>query len=127
MSTDKTQELLEQFKQARAAAAQSDPGLVQLWSPDLVIWLCTGMLLFCFASMVLAAWILSRQPVNPGQILRLFGILSIINVAAIVLIAGYGVDQVSPIIGLFGAIAGYLIGKDSTTPTASVPAEDHPK
>ena len=62
--------------------------------------------------MILATWALRRKGASASQLLKLFAVLSIINISAIVIIAGYGPQQVAPILGLFGAIAGYLLGKD---------------
>lgn len=33
--------------------------------------------------------------------------------SSLLLVVGYSNDQLTPIVGLFGAIAGYLLGKDS--------------
>ncbi|MCI0557733.1 MAG: hypothetical protein MN733_04505, partial [Nitrososphaera sp.] len=60
--------------------------------------------------------LLWRQGSPPQQVLKIFGILSIIGVSALLLIVGYGNEQLTPIVGLFGAIAGYLLGKDSNSP-----------
>ena len=46
-------------------------------------------------------------------ILKLFGILSIIGMSSILLVTGYDKDQLTPVVGLFGAISGYLLGKES--------------
>ncbi|MCI0557732.1 MAG: hypothetical protein MN733_04500, partial [Nitrososphaera sp.] len=59
--------------------------------------------------------LLWRQGSPPQQVLKIFGILSIIGVSALLLIVGYGNEQLTPIVGLFGAIAGYLLGKDSNS------------
>ena len=40
--------------------------------------------------------------------LRLFGILTIIGISAVLLVVGYSNDQLTPIVG-------YLFGKDSST------------
>ena len=37
----------------------------------------------------------------------------IVGLSALLLVAGFSNDQLTPIVGLFGAIAGYLPGKES--------------
>jgi hypothetical protein len=96
-----------------AHVVELDPN--DYWSLDFVMYLCTGVLVVCLASMILATWALRRQGASASQLLKLFAVLSIINISAIVIIAGYGPQQVAPILGLFGAIAGYLLGKDVQT------------
>ena len=43
-------------------------------------------------------------------------------VSALLLVVGYSNEQLTPIVGLFGAIAGYLLGKD--VQLASTPVKD---
>jgi hypothetical protein len=118
MDDDSTQvSVLRAVDALRQATESSGPlkegdGISGLWSPELVMTLCGGLMVLCMVSMFLVAWILKKRHASADQILQVFAILSIINVAAIILIAGYSAVQVSPIVGLFGAIAGYLIGKD---------------
>jgi len=56
--------------------------------------------------------------------LRAFGILSIICVSAVLLVVGYNNEQLTPSVGLFGAIAGYLLGK--ADPARSEPISTKP-
>jgi len=110
-----------------AQAALSTPPAVgaatqaasQTWSPDLIRFLSTSVLMFTFGALVLASVLLLRTRAPASQILRVFGVISIIGISALLLVVGYSNDQLTPIVGLFGAIAGYLLGKDSgATPPA---------
>jgi len=40
-------------------------------------------------------------------------VVIIVGLSALLLVAGFSNDQLTPIVGLFGAIAGYLLGKES--------------
>jgi hypothetical protein len=51
--------------------------------------------------------------------LRVLGILTIIILSVVVVIIGYSQAQLTPIIGLFGAIAGYLLGKENNSSKGS--------
>lgn len=85
---------------------------VQPWSPDLVQFLAIGVLLFSFAALLLCTLLLWRSGAPPQQVLRIFGVISILGLSSLLLVVGYSNEQLTPIVGLFGAIAGYLLGKD---------------
>jgi CHASE2 domain-containing sensor protein len=97
---------------ATATQAVAMP-LSQAWSPDLVRFLAIAVLLFTFGALLLGTLLLWRSRSTASQVLRIFGVISIIGVSALLLVVGYSNDQLTPIVGLFGAIAGYLLGKDS--------------
>lgn len=86
---------------------------VQPWSPDLVQFLAIGVLLFSFAALILATALLWRTGAPAHHVLRVFGVITILGFSALLLVIGYSNEQLTPIVGLFGAIAGYLLGKDS--------------
>ena len=84
----------------------------QPWSPEIVQSLTLTIMGFTLITLVLASILLWKQGSNPQQILKIFGLLTIVGLSAVLLVAGYSNDQLTPIVGLFGAIAGYLLGKD---------------
>ncbi len=86
---------------------------VQPWSPELVQFLAIGVLGFSGVALIMATALLWRSGAPPHQVLRVFGILTILGFSALLLVVGYNNEQLTPIVGLFGAIAGYLLGKDS--------------
>lgn len=92
-----------------AHAVASNP----LWTPELVRFLAISILIFTFGALLLGAVLLWREKAQGNQILRVFGVISIIGISSLLLIVGFSNDQLTPIIGLFGAIAGYLLGKDA--------------
>lgn len=90
-----------------------------VWTPELVQFLSTNTFLFLCFTLALAALLLWRAKASGITVLRVFGILSIIGLSALLLFVGYSNSQLTPIVGLFGAIAGYLLGKES--PPANQP------
>ncbi|HWH71840.1 MAG TPA: hypothetical protein VNT26_20930, partial [Candidatus Sulfotelmatobacter sp.] len=54
---------------------------------------------------------LIRNNKEPGEILKAFGIPLIILSAVFVVISGFSPNQLSPVMGLLGTIAGYLLGR----------------
>jgi hypothetical protein len=94
-----------------AAAAQN-----HLWSQELVICLSIEVLGFTIIALFLATVLLWRAKFSAHHVLRVFGILSILAFSALLLVVGYSNEQLTPIVGLFGAIAGYLLGKEASPP-----------
>jgi hypothetical protein len=85
----------------------------QPWSQDLVILLGAGIICFSVITFLLVALLMWRSNAQPHHILRVFGILSILALSAFLMVVGYSNEQLTPIVGLFGAVAGYLLGKDA--------------
>lgn len=119
MADEKVFESLQSSQQAAnqvmaevSAATKKFPA--QPWSPELVTTLSISILIFTALSLILSTALLWRNNSNGLQILRVFGILAIIGLSTFLLIVAYDKDQLTPIVGLFGAIAGYLLGKDSS-------------
>jgi hypothetical protein len=85
----------------------------QPWSPGLVQFLAVSVLGFSCLVLAISAVLLWRARASGLQVLRVAGVISILAFSALLLVVGYDNQQLTPIIGLFGAIAGYLLGKDS--------------
>jgi hypothetical protein len=102
-------------------AATSLPAAGQPWTAELIMFLTVSILLFACVAMGLATALLWRTKVSASQVLKVFGIVSIIGVSAVLLVTGYSNDQLTPIVGLFGAIAGYLLGRDGQPAVAAGP------
>jgi hypothetical protein len=104
---------LDSAQRALDAASQGAQGMMQPWTPDLVSHLSFGVLVFSAFTLVIAAILLWRARASPAYVLKVVGVVSIIAFSAVLLVAGYSNSQLTPIVGLFGAIAGYLLGKDT--------------
>ena len=85
----------------------------QPWTLELVQFLTIGILGFSCFALIMATALLWRSSAPAHQVLRVFGIITILSYSALLLVTGYSNEQLTPIVGLFGAIAGYLLGKDS--------------
>ena len=115
--TNETSDPLAALTEAQAKfdsviAPNGVPG--QPWTPELVQYLSISLMAFTILTLILASVLLWRSNASPQHVLQVFGILAIIGISALLLITGFSNDQLTPIIGLFGAIAGYLLGKDSS-------------
>jgi hypothetical protein len=83
--------------------------LKQPWSPELVTRLSGSFLLFGGAICAVTAALLWRR-CRAADILRAFSLPLIIVSAVYLVVTGYSDQQISSVIGLLGAIAGYILG-----------------
>ena len=107
---------------AKTAAARTSEAALHGWSQELVKFLSLSILTFTLLALVLSAVLLWRSRATGFHVLRIFGVISILGISALLLVVGYSNEQLTPIVGLFGAIAGYLLGKDTTSSPTSKPA-----
>lgn len=84
------------------------------WSPEVVIQLASGIGIVTLVSLGLATVLLWKKSGSAEEIIRVFGVILIIAASISLLVIGYDKDQISPVIGLFGAALGYLLGKSSS-------------
>jgi|GEM_PF-1022757 len=81
--------------------------------------LSTGVLIFAITVLLLVTVIIlkAQKPWSPQSILRFFGVTLIMSLAVLLITAGYSKDQIAPVMGLLGVIAGYLLGDNNKTTT----------
>jgi ABC-type xylose transport system permease subunit len=113
---------VKKAEEAASAAANSQiPVQVgkQWWRADEAMTISASVLIFGVLVMVLMTIALRKTSLSPDSILRLFGTTIIITGALFLIVAGYTETQMGPVMGLLGTIAGYLLGKNSNSPSAS--------
>ncbi len=79
------------------------------------------ILLLIFGAMVLgiAALIIHKHGTDINYLFKYYIIILVIVGSIILLSVGYDKDQITPAIGLFGTIAGYLLGKSDVNKTTA--------
>ena len=82
------------------------------WSVTSAMTMSAIVLLFGLLVILLATYLI-RAGKNAESVLRIFGTILIILVAVFLVVAGYTDTQISPVMGLLGTIAGYLLGKEA--------------
>jgi predicted membrane metal-binding protein len=92
------------------------------WTPQVVLQLSSWILMLGALALVLSAALMFRQR-SASHVIRIFGIIIIVTLSTLLVVVGYSNEQLTPVIGLFGAIAGYLLGKESseTSPASRPP------
>lgn len=106
---------LDEMQKSMDKILASPSPSTQPWSPELVQFLVLGILGFSCIVLIMATVLLWRARAQSLHVLRVFGVITILAFSALLLVVGYDNSQLTPIVGLFGAIAGYLLGKDSKT------------
>ncbi|HEY0031929.1 MAG TPA: hypothetical protein VGB81_01560 [Devosia sp.] len=56
-------------------------------------------------------WLIARTPTSSPLILRLYVIMVLAIGTLIVVSSSYSTTQIAPVVGFFGTVAGYLLGK----------------
>lgn len=81
------------------------------WSVENAMTISFLVLLFGVFVISVAARLISKGS-DTDSVLKVFALILIIVSAVFLVVAGYSDQQISPVIGLLGTIAGYLLGKD---------------
>src|SRR5205085_664452 len=90
----------------------SGPKIVHFLS-DLGFWLSVIIVLFGVFVVILEYRLLSRAKAKPSDVMRVLAVTLILVGSLFLITAGYSNDQISPVSGLFGTVAGYLLGRSN--------------
>jgi hypothetical protein len=77
------------------------------------------MLTFGVIILGISAFIIYKHGTDLNFLFKYFIIILVIIASVVLMSVGYDKDQVAPAIGLFGTIAGYLLGKADVPPKAA--------
>ncbi len=69
------------------------------------------VLLFGSFLAVLQAYLMVKREFKAHEIIRLSGLTFIVISTLFIITAGYGAAQIAPAMGLFGTLAGYILGR----------------
>jgi hypothetical protein len=113
-STTATERLQTLAAQAKDLEKSIGSGDTPWWSVTNAMTMSAAVLGFGIIVLVLAT-ILIKQGQDTQAILRTFGTILIIVGALFLVVAGYSANQIAPVMGLLGTIAGYLLGKKDSS------------
>ncbi len=108
-NADTSDALTEKIAQEQAAIKTAK---VPWWSPNDAMTISASVLVFGVLVMVLASRALHKG-IPAALVMRLFGMLTIVVMAVFLVVAGYDSQQIAPVTGLLGTLAGYLLGKST--------------
>ena len=107
-------------------AIEHSAGKTSWWSPNDAMTISASVLVFGLIVMVLASRALQKG-IPAALVMRLFGMLTIVVMAVFLVVAGYDSQQIAPVTGLLGTLAGYLLGKSSGAETVGAGDGTKPK
>jgi hypothetical protein len=83
------------------------------FTSDFEFWLSLIVILFGAFVVVIEYKLLLRVHSSPADIMRVLAVTLILVGSLFLITAGFSNNQISPVSGLFGTVAGYLLGKSS--------------
>jgi hypothetical protein len=92
---------------AREASGHVDAGSLSSWSE---LRLTIVILVFALAALTILYLLVRKEQASPF-VLRIFVITILVFGSLLVVSTGYVTEQITPVIGFFGTIAGYLLGR----------------
>jgi hypothetical protein len=118
----------DRVRQSEAAVAQpaAAAGADSWWSVTQAMTISSVVLVFGVFVLLLATYLI-RIGKNSEPVLRIFGTILIIVISVFLVVAGYTSNQIAPVMGLLGTIAGYLLGKDAGARSEKEPGRDPTK
>jgi len=100
--------VMEQSSDSYIASSQNPA-----WTPELVQHLSLGLAIFGIILIIVLACLLHRK-VDGEMIMRVFSIPLIILAGVFLILVGYTENQLAPMFGILGTIAGYLFGRETS-------------
>jgi hypothetical protein len=88
---------------------------------DFEFWLSVEILFFGFGVLAVEYFLLRKAGITAEETLRVYAVTLIIVGTLFLITAGFDSNQIAPAMGLFGTIAGYLLGKRVSEPTTTRP------
>src|SRR5262249_32767915 len=109
------------------AVASPSSSIPEWWTTRNAMTMSSVVLLFGLVVMFYAQQLIKKEK-SGDAILKIFGTMMIIISALFLIVAGYADQQIAPVMGLLGTIAGYLLGKetkDTTRDQHVTPPDQH--
>jgi hypothetical protein len=91
---------------------------------DFEFWLSAEILIFGFGVIAVEYLLLKKARLTAEEALRVYAVTLIIVGTLFAITAGFDSTQIAPAMGLFGTIAGYLLGRRAVPAARGEPAEE---
>lgn len=89
-------------------------------------WTAFAVLIFGAIMSIVAVTLLKNHRVDSAEAVRVVALIIIVVGSMFLVAAGYSSDQIAPILGLMGTIAGYLLGKTESRGANKLDDEEGP-
>lgn len=83
--------------------------------------LSAGVLILALIAMAGLCYLFLRKTLSESAFYRLFILSMVIAASLFLIVAGFGQEQITPVIGLLGTITGYILGKQTEPPLVRDP------
>jgi hypothetical protein len=98
-------------QRADLKSSTETPSTNEWWSTTNAMTM-SAVVLFFGVLVLFMAYQLLKAGKSAEAVLRIFGTILIVFLAVFLVVAGYSNTQITPVMGLLGTVAGYLLGKD---------------
>ena len=95
---------------ATTGARARDFGLMSSYE----FYLSLFVLIFGLVMIILEILLIARNPMSAEVMIKFIVVTVIITATLFLITAGYDNDQIAPAVGLFGTVAGYLLGRSNS-------------
>ena len=108
---------------------QTDSMSLTQWYTSVMPVLSGSILIFGLIVIIIMYKSVKDIELTPEQILKVFSLPLIITAAVFLIVTGYTEKQISPVTGLLGTIAGYILGKtgNGQTPIKKKSSQEGPQ
>jgi hypothetical protein len=89
---------------------EEQPSQPLWWSTTNAMTISSAVLAYSLVVLLLATFLIKGGK-SAESVLRFFGTILIITTSVFLVVAGYSSNQIAPVTGLLGTLAGYLLGK----------------
>lgn len=84
------------------------------WLSGREFWLSLAIMVFGLSVIIIEFILMRNRDMNTGDILKVFAVTLILIGSLLLITGGFSADDIGPSLGLFGTIAGYLLGRGTT-------------
>lgn len=110
-------------KQNSTAAPSGYGQMNQWWSARDAMTISASVLFFGLIAMLIAANLMRKTTITADGILKVFGMILLIFGSIFLVVSGYSQEQMGPVMGLLGTIAGFIFGRVASSPPVGLQAE----
>lgn len=99
------------MKNSSVATEQKPKVSVVTWLSNYEFWMSSAVLIFGLLLFVAELYLMKIISFQPEQAIKLMAVTLIVISTLFIITAGFSSEQIAPAMGLFGTVAGYMLGR----------------
>lgn len=99
------------MKNSSAATELKPKVSVVTWLSNYEFWMSSAVLVFGLLLFVAELYLMKIISFQPEQAIKLMAVTLIVISTLFIITAGFSSEQIAPAMGLFGTVAGYMLGR----------------